>query len=174
MPIAYGIGGIINVPQGPLTGYGPPGASFKGQLGQEYFDITQTPSELYVYNGQSWVVGGVNPASYTNYGTVELSPYSTWTTGGAAAAPAAITANANDIYTYVATYASAGGAPASATVDGIVYLAANTDVVSPYAYTKAPNEALTPSNITPMFASPAPIGSSSANTERGKTRLNAY
>lgn len=54
MPLAYGIGGLISVPQGPVTGFGPPPASFIGQLGQEYFDKSQTPPVLYIFNGQTW------------------------------------------------------------------------------------------------------------------------
>ena len=55
MPIVSGLGGFQSVPQGAIQGKGAPAASFQGQLGQNYFDTTQSPPREYVYNGQSWV-----------------------------------------------------------------------------------------------------------------------
>lgn len=38
-----------------LTGKGVPPSSFKGILGQQYFDTSTTPYVQYVYNGTSWI-----------------------------------------------------------------------------------------------------------------------
>ena len=73
MPIAYGIGGILNVPPGALRGQGAPNQNFKGQLGQQYFDFSVSPPIEYVYNGESWTTAGANPATTTTYGTVLLT-----------------------------------------------------------------------------------------------------
>ena len=58
MPLAYAIGGMVNVTSGPVTGRGVPPPSFKGQLAQSYYDISQTPPLEYVFNGQTWVAAG--------------------------------------------------------------------------------------------------------------------
>lgn len=56
MPLAYGIGGLISVPQGAVKGKGVPPASFKGDLGQIYIDTTASDAEaVYIYDGNSWV-----------------------------------------------------------------------------------------------------------------------
>jgi hypothetical protein len=54
MPLAYGIGGLISVPQGAVSGFGAPPASFIGQLGQQYFDKSTSPPTLYIFNGVTW------------------------------------------------------------------------------------------------------------------------
>jgi len=55
MSLAYGIGGLLNVPAGAVKGNGAPPSSFKGQLGQIYIDDSQSPAAVYIYNGSSWV-----------------------------------------------------------------------------------------------------------------------
>ena len=85
MPLAYGIGGLISVPQGAVTGFGPPAVSFKGELGQDYFDKSTTPPTEYVYNGQTWTTAGANPATTTSFGTVELATLAQLQTGTAPA-----------------------------------------------------------------------------------------
>lgn len=59
---------------------------------------------------------------------------------------------------YADALAIAGAPVATTAVQGIVELATNAEAVSPYT-TTIPNTALIPSNITPMFASPPPLGS---------------
>jgi len=72
--LAYGIGGLINVPTAPVKGLGVPPASFRGQLGQAYFDVTdQTNPIEYVYNGYAWAIAGANLATTTLAGVVELN-----------------------------------------------------------------------------------------------------
>ena len=54
MPLAYGIGGLISVPQGAISGFGPPPDSLKGDLGQSYYNKSTSPYTEYVYNGSTW------------------------------------------------------------------------------------------------------------------------
>ena len=51
MPLAYGFGGFVSVPAGAVTGQGAPADSFKGGLGQQYFDTSVSPPKEYIYNG---------------------------------------------------------------------------------------------------------------------------
>ena len=57
MSLAYGIGGLVSVPPAPIRGNGPPPASFRGQLGQQFFDEATDPPTQYIYNGQSREIG---------------------------------------------------------------------------------------------------------------------
>ena len=40
MSLCYGIGGLISTPPAALSGAGAPPTSFKGKLGQMYFDTS--------------------------------------------------------------------------------------------------------------------------------------
>lgn len=60
MSTAYGIGGLISVPPPVLSGHGAPPSTFKGQLGQSYFDKSTTPFTEYIYNGSGWELGGAS------------------------------------------------------------------------------------------------------------------
>src|SRR5580658_7862804 len=146
MPLVYGLSGFTSVPQGAITGQGPPGASFMGQLGQQYFDTTTTPPTEYIYNGQTWTTGGASPATTTTYGTVLL------------------TDNHEPVATkfYADNLAIAGAPNASTTVNGISFLATNADVVSPYNTPLGANTVVTPANISTIFASPPAIGGTAA------------
>lgn len=73
MPIVSGVGGFVNVPSGPINGQGPPAASFKGQLGQMYFNVAVSPPVLFIYNGSTWDEGGNAQATETEPGVAELS-----------------------------------------------------------------------------------------------------
>src|SRR2546430_1601833 len=73
MPQAYGIGGFVNVPAGPISGNGAPAASFIGGLGQQYFDTSTSPPTQYIYNGSTWQIGGNGLASTTVAGVVTLT-----------------------------------------------------------------------------------------------------
>ncbi|MEO8253194.1 MAG: hypothetical protein ABI554_02320 [Flavobacterium sp.] len=48
-----------------IQGYGVPPASFRGELGQWFFDFTTTPPNGYVYNGQTWVDAGTDIGTFT-------------------------------------------------------------------------------------------------------------
>ena len=71
--LVYGVGGLINTAPVALTGNGAPSTSFKGILGQQYFDVSQSPPVEYIYNGQSWIAGGASAATTTTPGSVTLS-----------------------------------------------------------------------------------------------------
>jgi fibronectin-binding autotransporter adhesin len=73
MPLAYGIGGLINVPPGAVSGNGAPPASFRGQLGQQYFDTSTSPPTEYTYNGSTWQQGGNAQATESIAGIAKLS-----------------------------------------------------------------------------------------------------
>ena len=73
MSLVYGIGGLINVPPAAIRGNGPPPASFKGQLGQQYFDTSTSPPSQYIFNGLTWESGGNAYATTTTPGIVELA-----------------------------------------------------------------------------------------------------
>lgn len=144
MGLAYGIGGLITTPPKVLSGVGVPASSFKGMLGQSYFDLSDPSSPVeYVYNGITWNTAGANPATTTTYGTVLL------------------TDNNEPVATkfYADNLAIAGSPDASTVTKGISYLATNADVVSPYATPLGANTVLTPANITSIFAAPPPSGS---------------
>ena len=75
MALAYGIGGLVNVPQGPISGSGAPPSSFKGQLGQMYIDTSTSPRTIYIYNGQVWQTGGDAQATTTKAGITRYATY---------------------------------------------------------------------------------------------------
>ena len=128
MPIVSGLGGFQSVPQGAIQGKGAPAASFQGQLGQNYFDTTQSPPREYVYNGQSWVSGGASLATYFVPGSVYLGTYAELSVGTAPNLD--YVPSTNDVYTFVNTYASSGGVPSTTTTEGITYLASNAQAAA--------------------------------------------
>lgn len=90
MPVAYGIGGIFTVLPAAISQNNPPPASFRADLGQEYFDKSTTPPTLYIYNGQTWVNPALNSTggSFTSLtvtpGPVSLTGTTTINTTGSA------------------------------------------------------------------------------------------
>jgi hypothetical protein len=154
--LCYGIGGLVQVPQGAIKGNGPPPTSFKGQLGQMYFDESQTPAVLFVYNGTTWDEGGNATATQLVPGLVTMATFAELSTGTADNTFDA--AFANDVYTYVNSVAVAGAPDATTVTKGIVFLATNADVVSPYATPLGANTVLTPANIATIFAAPPASG----------------
>lgn len=114
MPLVYGLGGLLSVPSGALTGNGPPPEELIGQLGQQYFDFSTSPHTEYVFDGQFWSVGGVNSAT--------------------------------------------PGSP------GIVFLATDAEAVAETPSTPLMPIALQPSNLSAVFASPPPLGSTLPNS----------
>jgi len=143
MPLAYGLSGFVSVPQGAVTGKGAPPASFKGQLGQQYFDTTDATAPVeYVYNGYSWSTAGANPATTTVYGTVLLTDNSE---------PVATK-------TYADNLAIAGSPVATDTTAGIGQLATDAEAIAGTASTGLLALFVTPSNLAPVLASPSAIG----------------
>lgn len=148
MPLAYGIGGLISVPEGAITGSGPPSASFRGGLGQQYFDTSTTPPTEYVYNGQTWTIGGASPATTTNYGTVLL------------------TDNSEPVATkvYADNLAIMGSPVATTTTSGIGKLVSDANAVARIASTGLQAYFVQPSNLTAVMSAPGPIGDVTPST----------
>ena len=134
MGIAVGFGGLISVPPAAIRGSGAPQASFKARLGQSYFDISTSPPTEYVFNGQTWVTAGANPATTVTYGTVLLTDNSS---------PVATKVYADNL--------AIAGAPAwSETVSGIGQLATTAEAQAGVDDTVA---------ITPLKLAQALVGS---------------
>lgn len=153
MSSAYGIGGLVSVPPGAVTGRGVPSASFKGKLGQQYFDTTTSPPTQYIYNGIDWAKGGDEPATTTTYGTVILTDDDTMADATDANVPTALA-----IKTYVDNTAISGAPVATETTAGIGELATDAEAVARTASTGALALFLTPTNLTPVLSSPTAIG----------------
>src|SRR4029077_5608964 len=115
--MAYGIGGLISVPAAPITGNRPPPASFKGQLGQMNFDTSTTPPTQYVFNGQSWQIGGDPEATTSSFGVVQLATLSELQNGNAPAG--AYVPTSNDVATVIAGIVVGAVPPATETQQGI-------------------------------------------------------
>ncbi|MGJ0428478.1 hypothetical protein, partial [Methylobacter sp.] len=136
MGVAYGYGGLISVPPKPISGHGVPPPSFKAILGQAYFDLDTTPPTEYVYNGQTWVTAGANPATTTTYGTVLLTDNSE---------PVATKVYADNL--------AIAGAPAwSETVSGIGQLATTAEAIAGVN----DNVAITPLKLAQAIAAGGP------------------
>jgi hypothetical protein len=142
MPLAYGIGGMVNVTSGPVTGNGAPPDSFKGQVGQQYYDNSTTPPTEYVFNGQTWTTAGANPATTTTYGTVLL------------------TDNSQPVATkvYADALAIAGSPVSTTTTAGIGQLSTDAEAVAGTPSTGALALFVTPSNLAAVFAAPPATG----------------
>lgn len=154
MPLVYGLGGLISVPQGAVQGNGAPAASFKGQLGQQYFDTSVSPPTEYVYNGSTWSLGGNEPATTTEYGTVLLLEDTTMAGADNTTVPTSLA-----IKTYADNLAIAGSPDASTTVKGLVEIATNAEAVAGTG-TGGTGAilAVTPSNLASIFAAPPATG----------------
>ncbi len=142
MGLAYGIGGLISVPPDAISGNGVPPASFKGQLGQQFFNKSTTPPTEYVWNGQTWTTAGANPASTTVYGTVLL------------------TDNSEPVATkvYADALAIAGSPVSTTTTAGIGELATDNEAINGTPSTGLLALFVTPSNLAAVLASPTAIG----------------
>jgi hypothetical protein len=65
MSFVYGLTGFTSTAPQAINGNGAPPTGYRGILGQQWFDITQTPPTEYIYNGQTWTTGGNSPATTT-------------------------------------------------------------------------------------------------------------
>lgn len=159
MPQAYGIGGLISVPQGAVTGSGVPDASFKGQLGQMYFDTSQTPPDLYIYDGQTWQIGGNGAATTTKEGVVMID-----TTVDAADTDSFVP-TAKAVYDYGQTLVLSGANIATPAVQGIGYVSSDAQAVARQANNLGVTAYfVTPANLTAVMSSPGPIGDTLADS----------
>ena len=159
MVLAYGLGGLVQVPSGSVSGRGAPPSSFKGQLGQDYFDISTSPPTQYTYNGLTWSQGGNSYATTTTPGIVTLSSDITTDYPSSTLVPT-VTATKD----YVDGIAIAGSPVSTTTTAGIGQLATDGEAVAGTASTGALALFVTPSNLTPVFASPPAIGGTLAST----------
>ncbi len=128
--------------------------------GTRWMDSSVNPPIIYSTSGAgNWDVGGVEPATTTTFGTVQLATLAELQGGSAPAG--AYVPTANDVATVIAGVV-VGAVPGATTAQqGIVELATNAEVISPWTPV-IPNTAITPSNIQTMFASPPAIGGTSA------------
>jgi hypothetical protein len=99
MPSAV-LSGLYGFDALPITGNGAPSGNLLGQLGQQYFDTSQTPPTRYVFNGQGWN-SGISAATELAQGAVTLSSLSQLESGTAPSAD--YVPSANDVFTFVKT-----------------------------------------------------------------------
>jgi len=126
-------------------------------IGTQWADGSVNPPVIYVTVGSGiWETGGNAAATTTSLGTVFLATLSELQNGNAPAG--AYVPLSNDVATVIAGVVAGAVPPATSAQQGIVELATSAEVVSPYTVT-IPNTALIPANITPMFAEPPAIGS---------------
>lgn len=147
MPLVSGIGGLVSVPQGAVRSNGVPPASFKGDLGQQCFDVSANPPIEYIYNGVTWVAAGANPATTVLYGSVLL------------------TDNSEPVATKVYVDAQIAGVVAGAipvaqtSVNGIGSLATDAQAVAGTATVPGVTALFVqPSNLAAVLAAPSAIG----------------
>lgn len=117
--------------------------------GQPWVDQSSPSAPvLYTWDGVAWETGGNSPATTTTYGTVLL------------------TDNNEPVATkfYADNLAIAGAPVATETTAGIGQLATDVEAVARTASTGALALFITPTNLTPVMASPGPIGSTLAST----------
>ncbi len=161
MPFVPAIEGNRQVQAGAIQGYGPPPASFKGELGQQFFDFSTTPPTEYVFNAQTWQAAGAAPATTTLFGNVLLSTLAELEAGTAPAG--AVVPLANDVFTFVNSVVVSGGTAATVAAQGLVFL--ETDANAVLGTAPNPNTALQPSNLAAVFAAP-PAGGFGSTTPR--------
>jgi hypothetical protein len=133
-----------------------PPASFRGELGQQYFDESVSPPQQYVYNGQTWESGGNAQATETTAGIARLATAAEATTG----------TDDTTIMTpaKVALVAIAGAPDATEVTKGIAQLATqaeaeagtnDTDIMTPLKVAQAIASGSGAGNFTTLDASGA-------------------
>lgn len=110
--------------------------------------------------GGDWDLGGVNLATTTTPGIVQLSTYAQLAAG---------TVNgsvplSSDVYTYVNSVAVAGAPVATTAVSGIGRLVSDANAVARIASTGAQAYFVQPSNLTAVMSAPGPIGDTTPDT----------
>jgi hypothetical protein len=149
----YGIGqAIIPVLPPPIAFENPPTSlQTNYEIGQVVYSPPLNPTAFYLYGGAgNWV----NATSSLILGTyAELSSGS--------APNASYVPSTNDVYTFVNTYASAGGVPATITTPGLVVLATNPEAL---AGTITTNTAIIPSSLAYALGNGIAIGGTTPGT----------
>lgn len=152
---AYGIGGLIKVQDSAIEGFGAPPTSFRGQLGQQYFDKSTTPPTEYIFNGQTWQSGGNSYATTSTPGIVTLSD-----DVSADQTSETLVPTAKATYDYGQSLVLAGANIASEVTQGIGYVASDAEALARQVNTPGVEAFfLTPTNLDPILASPSAIGS---------------
>src|SRR6185369_1587193 len=150
----YGIGGLVKVAPGPVTGSGAPPSSFKGQLGQQYFDTSVSPPVEYIYNGLTWQSGGNAYATTSTPGIVQLSSNVTTDQASTTLVP-----YAKAVFDYGQSLVLAGANIAQTGVTGITNLSTDAQAVAGTATVPGVTAlAVQPSNLAAVFASPPATG----------------
>ena len=122
MALAYGPGGVVQVPAGAILGNGAPSSTLVGEAGQSYVDQSTDPYTLYEYNGQSWQSGGNAAATTTTAGIIRIATDSEATTG---------TDNTIAMTPYTVGLIAMAGAPdATEVTKGIAMLATAADATT--------------------------------------------
>ena len=143
----YGLGqGLIAILPPPAAFENPPTSNQTNyEIGQLAYSPPKAPTAFYFYAGNgNWV----NAASSLLLGT-----YAELAAGNAPSAN--YVPSTNDVYTFVNTYASAGGVPATTTTPGLVVLATNPEAL---AGTISTNSAIIPSSLAYALANGIAIG----------------
>src|ERR1043165_2993709 len=154
MPLGIGVGGFINVPPGPISGNGAPSSSFRGSLGQLYFDVSVSPPAEYTFNGLTWVSGGNAYATTTAAGIVQLSSNVVTDSTSTTLVP-----YAKAVYDYGQSLVLAGANIAQTGVTGITNLATDAQAVAGTATVPGVTAlAVQPSNLAAVFAAPPGTG----------------
>src|SRR5260221_8350642 len=123
--LAYGIGGLIKTAPPAISGSGAPATSFKGQLGQQYFDTSVSPPAEYIYNGSTWQSGGNAYATTSAAGIVQLSSNVTTDQASTTLVP-----YAKAVFDYGQSLVLAGASIAQTGVTGITNLSTDAQAVA--------------------------------------------
>jgi len=156
---AYGVGGptIPVFPPPVIAQRSPTTSDTAYPPGQVWIDQSVSPHAEYTnLGGGLWETGGNALATTSAPGIVEIATYSELSSG--TAPEDYIVPNANDVYTFVTTTASAGAPVATETTAGIGELATDAEAIAGTPSTGLVALFVTPSNLTPVFASPPAIG----------------
>src|SRR6185312_4617272 len=125
MPSVMGLSGPQKVGPAAISGRGAPPASFKADLGAQYFDISVSPAVEYVFNGSTWVTGGNAYATTSSPGIVKLSSNVTTDQASTTLVP-----YAKAVFDYGQSLVLAGANIAQTGVTGITNLATDAQAVA--------------------------------------------
>lgn len=142
----YGLGsGTLPVLPPPQAFENPPTSNQTNyEIGQLVY-TGNNPATFYIYGGGGSWQNATSPYS--------LATYAQLSTGSAPNLN--FIPSANNVYTFVNTYASAGGVPATTSTEGLVFLATNPEAL---AGTLTTNYAINPASMAYALANGVPIG----------------
>lgn len=156
MALAYGPGGLVQVPPGAIYGNGAPQSTLQGEPGQAYVDRDTNPYTLYTYTGDTWESGGNASATTTTEGIIRIATDAEATAG---------TDNTIAMTPYTVGLVAIAGAPdASEVTKGIAELATqaeaetgtnDTDITTPLKVTYLLDSGNHSASLTSLDASGA-------------------